>query len=112
MFQKKNICLTQNVMFEKLKTSAVRATLISFVLWVLCDFKSAFLGAASAVLYDAATDPMVQLSWRIALQIAKQRVATQQQGSRPHRAKKTMRGPIKSTLSSDSTANEQNVDDL
>ena len=102
-------------MFEKLRTSAVRATIISFVLWTLCDFKSAFLGAATAALYDAATDPMVQLSWRIALQIVKQRVAVKEQGSsRPHRAKKTMRGPIRSTLttSSDGDSSEKNVDEL
>ena len=96
-------------MFEKLKTSAVRATIISFVLWLLCDFKSAFLGATSAVLYDAATDPVVQLSWRIALQIAKQRVGGPSQNN-PHRAKKTMRGPV--SAKPDEGACKENVDDL
>lgn len=84
-------------MFEKLRTSTFRAALISTVLWMLCDFRSAFLAGTSAILYDAATDPAVQLSWRIAVQIIKHR-ASPPVSHTQHKARGTMRGPMKTSL--------------
>ena len=78
-----------------MKNSVFRASFVSFLLWLACDFKSAFLGAAAATMYDIATDRTVQLSWRIALQIAKQRMAAPPPASTAHCAKKTMRKPMK-----------------